>query len=102
MVDLKSQYSKIKEEVDQAIRDVLETTSFINGKAVTEFSNHLSAYLHAEHVIPCANGTDALQIALMGLGLQPGDEVLVFADADRREELCSTFEAADPGSSDVS
>jgi UDP-2-acetamido-2-deoxy-ribo-hexuluronate aminotransferase len=76
MVDLKGQYTKIKEEVDLAIREVLETTAFINGKAVTDFSKRLSAYLGIEHVVPCANGTDALQIALMGLGLQPGDEVI--------------------------
>jgi UDP-2-acetamido-2-deoxy-ribo-hexuluronate aminotransferase len=76
MVDLKSQYAKIKDEVDLAIRDVLETAAFINGKAVTDFSRNLSAYLGIDYVIPCANGTDALQIALMGLGLEPGDEVI--------------------------
>ena len=76
MVDLKGQYTKIKLEVDQAIREVLETTSFINGKQVTDFSRNLASYLGIEHVIPCANGTDALQIAMMGLGLQPGDEVI--------------------------
>src|SRR6202051_5088319 len=76
MVDLKGQYSKIKEEVDQAIHEVLESTAFINGKQVTDFSRNLSAYLGINHVIPCANGTDALQIALMGLGLVPGDEVI--------------------------
>jgi dTDP-4-amino-4,6-dideoxygalactose transaminase len=76
MVDLKGQYTKIKLEVDQAIREVLETTSFINGKQVTDFSRNLAVYLEIEHVIPCANGTDALQIALMGLGLEPGDEVI--------------------------
>lgn len=76
MVDLKAQYSKIKEKVDLAIHEVLETTAFINGKQVTDFSRNLSAYLGIEHVIPCANGTDALQIALMGFGLEPGDEVI--------------------------
>jgi len=76
MVDLKGQYANIKEEVDLAIREVLETTAFINGRAVTDFSRNLSSYLGIEHVIPCANGTDALQIALMGLGLEPGDEVI--------------------------
>src|SRR4029077_8085387 len=76
MVDLKTQYSKIKEEVDLAIRDVLETTAFINGRAVTDFAGSLSTYLGIDHVVPCANGTDALQIALMGLGLEPGDEVI--------------------------
>jgi UDP-2-acetamido-2-deoxy-ribo-hexuluronate aminotransferase len=76
MVDLKGQYSKIKEKVDQAIHEVLDSTAFINGRPVTEFSQNLSNYLGIEHVIPCANGTDALQIALMGLGLKPGDEVI--------------------------
>jgi UDP-2-acetamido-2-deoxy-ribo-hexuluronate aminotransferase len=76
MVDLKGQYSRIKEEVDQAIRGVLESTAFINGKPVTDFSAGLEKYLGIDHVIPCANGTDALQIALMGLGLEPGDEVI--------------------------
>jgi UDP-2-acetamido-2-deoxy-ribo-hexuluronate aminotransferase len=76
MVDLKGQYAKIKGEVDQAILDVLETTAFINGKQVTDFSRNLSIYLGIDNVIPCANGTDALQIALMGLGLEPGDEVI--------------------------
>jgi UDP-2-acetamido-2-deoxy-ribo-hexuluronate aminotransferase len=76
MVDLKGQYSKIKENVDLAIHEVLDSTAFINGKQVTDFSNNLSKYLNIEHVIPCANGTDALQIALMGLGLKPGDEVI--------------------------
>ena len=76
MVDLKGQYVKIKEEVDLAISQVIESAGFINGKAVTDFSHSLEAYLGIEHVIPCANGTDALQIALMGLGLEPGDEVI--------------------------
>lgn len=66
----------MKDEVDAAIQEVLTTTSFINGKAVGEFAHQLSAYLDAEHVIPCANGTDALQIAMMALGLEPGDEVI--------------------------
>lgn len=76
MVDLKGQYAKIKPQIDLAIGEVLETTAFINGKAVTDFSRNLSGYLGIDHVIPCANGTDALQIALMGLGLEPGDEVI--------------------------
>jgi dTDP-4-amino-4,6-dideoxygalactose transaminase len=76
MVDLKRQYLKIKPEVDAAISNVLDTTSFINGKAVGDFTDHLSKYLHADHVVPCANGTDALQIAMMALGLEPGDEVI--------------------------
>jgi dTDP-4-amino-4,6-dideoxygalactose transaminase len=76
MVDLKQQYAKIKPEVDAAIQTVLDSTAFINGKAVTDFALNLSQYLDIKHVIPCANGTDALQISLMALGLQPGDEVI--------------------------
>ncbi len=76
MVDLKQQYANIKEEVNVAIQEVLDTAAFINGKAVTDFAGNLEKYLNVKHVIPCANGTDALQIALMGLGLQPGDEVI--------------------------
>lgn len=76
MVDLKGQYAKIKEKVDRAIHEVLDSTAFINGKPVIEFSQNLSEYLGIKHVIPCANGTDALQIAMMGLGLKPGDEVI--------------------------
>ena len=76
MVDLKQQYTKIKSEVDSAIAEVLENATFINGKAVTDFAAGLSAYTGSRHVIPCANGTDALQIAMMALDLQPGDEVI--------------------------
>jgi len=76
MVDLKGQYEKIKEEVDKGIQEVMNTTSFVNGPAVHEFQKELEAYLGVKHVIPCANGTDALQIAMMGLGLKPGDEVI--------------------------
>ena len=76
MVDLKRQYQQIKQEVDAAIHEVIDTASFINGKAVQDFSTSLAAYLGAKHVIPCANGTDALQIAMMALDLQPGDEVI--------------------------
>lgn len=76
MVDLKQQYAKIKTEVDTAIQEVIDAAAFINGKAVTDFAASLSAYMGAPAVIPCANGTDALQIALMGLQLQPGDEVI--------------------------
>jgi dTDP-4-amino-4,6-dideoxygalactose transaminase len=76
MVDLKRQYLKIKSEVDKAIHETLDATAFINGKAVADFALELSAYLQSEHVIPCANGTDALQIAMMALELQPGDEVI--------------------------
>src|SRR6476660_178476 len=76
MVDLKKQYAHIKEDVDAAIHDVLDNTAFINGKAVSEFADNLARYLGIRHVIPCANGTDALQIAMMGLDLKPGDEVI--------------------------
>lgn len=76
MVDLKTQYQKIKTEIDTAVIDVLESSAFINGKPVQQFAENLSKYLDVKHVIPCANGTDALQIAMMALGLQPGDEVI--------------------------
>src|SRR6188474_336071 len=76
MVDLKRQYHKIKKEVDEAVLNVIESTAFIGGKPVQEFANNLSAYLGVKHVIPCANGTDALQIAMMALDLKPGDEVI--------------------------
>ena len=76
MVDLKGQYEFIKPEVDIALQKVLETTSFINGPVVREFQTDLENYLGVKHVIPCANGTDALQIALMGLKLKPGDEII--------------------------
>lgn len=77
MVDLKSQYAAMAEEVDQAVLAVIRSGAFINGPAVKEFQAGLEDYLGAKHVIPCANGTDALQIALMALGLEPGDEVIV-------------------------
>jgi len=76
MVDLKGQYEGIKEMVNTSIEEVLETTSFINGPKVHQFQKNLEQYLNVKHVIPCANGTDALQIAMMGLGLKPGDEVI--------------------------
>jgi len=76
MVDLKSQYDAIKTQVDASIQEVLDTTTYINGPKVHEFQANLEQYLGVKHVIPCANGTDALQIAMMGLGLQPGDEVI--------------------------
>jgi dTDP-4-amino-4,6-dideoxygalactose transaminase len=76
MVDTRTQYHKIKPEVDKAVIDVMESTAFINGKIVQEFSANLSSYLGVKNTIPCANGTDALQIAMMALGLQPGDEVI--------------------------
>lgn len=76
MVDLKTQYEKIKSEVDKGIKEVIDNTAFINGPAVKEFQKDLETYLNVKHVIPCANGTDALQIAMMALGLKPGDEVI--------------------------
>lgn len=76
MVDLKGQYEKIKPEIDQAISDVINSTAFINGPAVKSFQEDLEAYLGVKHVIPCANGTDALQVAMMALGIKPGDEVI--------------------------
>ncbi|MCB4806736.1 DegT/DnrJ/EryC1/StrS family aminotransferase [Tamlana sp. 62-3] len=76
MVDLKGQYNDIKTTVNASIEEVLENTAYINGPKVHEFQKNLEAYLGVKHVIPCANGTDALQIAMMGLGLKPGDEVI--------------------------
>lgn len=76
MVDLKGQYNKIKTEVDSSVLEVLDSTAYINGPKVHEFQKSLEDYLGVKHVIPCANGTDALQIAMMGLGLKPGDEVI--------------------------
>jgi UDP-2-acetamido-2-deoxy-ribo-hexuluronate aminotransferase len=76
MVDLKRQYEKIKPEIDQAISDVINSTAFINGPAVKGFQEDLEKYLGIRHVIPCANGTDALQVAMMALGIKPGDEVI--------------------------
>lgn len=76
MVDLKQQYANIKKDVDAAIQEVIDSAAFINGKAVTDFSAKLAEYLDIPYVIPCANGTDALQIAMMALDLQPGDEVI--------------------------
>jgi dTDP-4-amino-4,6-dideoxygalactose transaminase len=76
MVDLEGQYLKIKEEIDTAIQEVIDSASFINGSAVYSFQKDLEGYLEIPYVIPCANGTDALQIAFMALDLQPGDEVI--------------------------
>lgn len=76
MVDLVGQYKKIKEEIDSAVLDVMSEASFINGPAVKKFQRNLEEYLGIKHVIPCANGTDALQVALMALDLKPGDEVI--------------------------
>lgn len=76
MVDLKNQYQPIKDQVNSGIQQVIDTASFINGPQVNQFQEDLENYLGVKHVIPCANGTDALQIAMMGLGLEPGDEVI--------------------------
>lgn len=76
MVDLQRQYATIKEEIDQAIHSVIESARFIKGPEVQYFADELASWLGVKHVIPCANGTDALQIAMMALGLKPGDEVI--------------------------
>jgi dTDP-4-amino-4,6-dideoxygalactose transaminase len=76
MVDLVSQYEKIQTEIDSAVLNVIRSAAFINGPEVKSFQKELEDYLHVKHVIPCANGTDALQIAMMALDLQPGDEVI--------------------------
>jgi len=76
MVDLRKQYLRMKNEIDQAMQEVIESTTFINGPAVHKFQKNLESYLDVKHVIPCANGTDALQIALMALNLEQGDEVI--------------------------
>lgn len=76
MVDLKGQYRHIKEQVNKSVLETIESAMFINGPKVKSFQDHLEKYLDVKHVIPCANGTDALQIALMGVGLKPGDEVI--------------------------
>lgn len=77
MVDLHRQYLRLKSEIDAAMQDVVESTAFINGPQVGAFASHLADYMHIPHLIPCGNGTDALQVALMSLGLKPGDEVIV-------------------------
>ena len=76
MVDLQSQYMRIKQDIDAGIQEVIESAAFIKGPKVAAFQEHLEQYTGAKHVIPVGNGTDALQIALMGLGLKPGDEVI--------------------------
>ena len=76
MVDLKGQYNYIKDQVNQSVLETIESTQFINGPRVKSFQEHLEKYLSVKHVIPCANGTDALQIALMALDLKPGDEII--------------------------
>ena len=76
MVDLQGQYKRFKAEIDSETQKVLDSSSYINGPAVREFATDLEKYLGVKHVIPCGNGTDALQVAMMGLGLKPGDEVI--------------------------
>lgn len=76
MVDLQTQYLQIKQDIDRGIQEVIDSAAFIKGPKVSEFQQHLEAYTGAKHVIPVGNGTDALQIALMALGLKPGDEVI--------------------------
>ena len=76
MVDLIGQYEKIQTEIDQAVLNTIRSSAYINGPEVKSFQAELEKYLGIKHVIPCANGTDALQIAMMALGLQPGDEVI--------------------------
>ena len=76
MVDLKNQYLKIKTQIDSGIQEVIDSTVFIKGGKVDEFQKNLENYLGVKHVIPVGNGTDALQISLMALGLKPGDEVI--------------------------
>ncbi len=76
MVDLQNQYQEIKEEINQSIQDILTECTFINGPSVKQFQSNLEKYLDVKHVIPCGNGTDALQVALMALDLKPGDEVI--------------------------
>lgn len=76
MVDLRKQYLRIKDEIDSAVINVMTNANFIQGTEVKSFQKNLESYLNVKHVIPCANGTDALQIAMMGLGLKPGDEVI--------------------------
>ncbi|HOZ52149.1 MAG TPA: DegT/DnrJ/EryC1/StrS family aminotransferase [Chitinophagaceae bacterium] len=76
MVDLKGQYNKIKNDIDASIQQVIDDAAFIGGKQVHDFARNLESYLDVKHIIPCANGTDALQIAMMALDLQPGDEII--------------------------
>lgn len=76
MVDLVAQYQKLQPEIDKAVIDVIRSTAFINGPEVKSFQSELESYLNVKHVIPCANGTDALQVAMMALDLKPGDEVI--------------------------
>lgn len=76
MVDLQGQYDSIKDQINDSLQEIMNTSAFINGPEVQNFQKELEEYLGVKHVIPCANGTDALQIAMMGLGLKPGDEVI--------------------------
>jgi dTDP-4-amino-4,6-dideoxygalactose transaminase len=90
MVDLRSQYEKIKPQVDAAIHEVINSSAFINGPSVKKFQDELAAFMECKHAIACANGTDALQVACMALGLKPGDEVITttFTFVATVEVLC--------------
>ena len=84
MVDLQTQYQKIKNEVDRSVISIMENATFINGPIVNTFQKNLEEFLNVKHVIPCANGTDALQIAMMSLDLKPGDEVITSKRVKRK------------------
>ena len=88
MVDLQGQYEPLKAQIQQSFDEVLSSAAFINGPQVQALQKELEQYLQVKHVIPCANGTDALQIAMMGLGLKPGDEVIT-ADFTLHKEILS-------------
>lgn len=90
MVDLNTQYLKIKDEIDSAIQNVIDSSAFVKSPVVSKFESELSAYLKAPHIISCGNGTDALQISLMALGLKPGDEIItpVFTFISTVEVIC--------------
>ena len=77
MVDLVKQYQDISSEIDNAILNTVRSAEYINGKEVKLFTNALASYINIKHVIPCANGTDALQLAIMAIGLKPGDEIIL-------------------------
>lgn len=108
IVDLQSQYQRLKSEIDPAIQQVLNDSNFINGRQVKQFANELASYLNCKHVTPCANGTDALQIAFMALDLQAGDEVIVpafnyiaAAETAALLQLKPVFVDADPDSFNI-
>ena len=109
MVDLKAQYEKIGPEIDTAIKSVLQSTAFIKGPEVKLFEEELQKYMGVKHVVSCANGTDALRIAMMALGLNPGDEVITTdftfvatAEAAALLGLKIVFVDPDPGTFNIS